>query len=208
MLKLKKIAVTGGLSCGKTSFCRLLKELGAYVLSADEIVHQLLSNDALVIQKVVALLGPDILVNKQIDRSRVARKVFQNYKLLNNLEEIVHPAVYEQIEKQYQLQKENSSPPTLFVAEIPLLFETNGEKSYDYTVAIVADIEVCLERFRQQTGRDQQAFNLRASRQWPMMEKATKADYVIMNNTTIHDLRDVTRELYSELTTINMESAL
>lgn len=199
MLDLRKIAVTGGLSCGKTSFCRILKEMGAYVLSADEIVHQLLSIDAQVIQKVVDLLGTDILVNKQIDRSKVARKVFQNYQLLNKLEEIVHPAVYNHIEKEYELQRENPDPPSIFVAEIPLLFETNGEKKFQISIAVLAEIEICYERFMQQTGRDRQAFNLRASRQWPMIDKAVKADYVILNNTSFRNLQDVTKELYSEL---------
>ena len=58
MLKLKKVAVTGGLSCGKSSVCRIFKELGAYVVSADKIVHQLLSPDANLGQKIVQLIGP------------------------------------------------------------------------------------------------------------------------------------------------------
>ncbi len=58
MLKLKKVAVTGGLSCGKSLVCRILQELGAYVVSADNIVHQLLSSDTNLGQEVIKLLGP------------------------------------------------------------------------------------------------------------------------------------------------------
>ena len=73
MLKLKKIAVTGGLAAGKTTVCQIFKELGAYVVSADEIVHQLLSPDTAVGQQVVSLLGSDI-VSGQIIRSEEDRR--------------------------------------------------------------------------------------------------------------------------------------
>ena len=58
MLILRKVAITGGLSCGKSSVCRIFKELGAYVVSADKIVHQLLSPDTNLGQKVIKLIGP------------------------------------------------------------------------------------------------------------------------------------------------------
>ena len=76
MLKLKKIAVTGGLAAGKTTVCQLFKELGAYVVSADEIVHQMLSPDTVVGQQVVSLLGSDIVSGLGIDRKKIAAKVF------------------------------------------------------------------------------------------------------------------------------------
>ena len=92
MLKLKRAAVTGGLSCGKSSVCRILSELGAYVVSADKIVHQLLSSDANLGQEIVHLLGPSVLVNQTLDRSRIAHIVFHDSELLKALEALVHPA--------------------------------------------------------------------------------------------------------------------
>src|ERR1700733_7337913 len=124
MLKLRKIAVTGGLSCGKSSVCRIFKELGATVVSADEIVHQLLSPQVSFGQQVIMLMGPDIVVKGQIDRSRIAKKVFNNRTLLNSLEKILHPAVNNEIENLYQtaLAKHKDK---IFVAEIPLLYESD-----------------------------------------------------------------------------------
>ena len=69
MLKLKKIAITGGIASGKSTVCRLLGELGAYVVSADAIVHELLKTDTDLGQRIVQQFGPDILESGQIDRS-------------------------------------------------------------------------------------------------------------------------------------------
>lgn len=199
MLKSRKTAITGGLSCGKSSVCRIFKELGAYIISADEIVHQLLSSDTNLGQEVIKLLGNKILINNQISRSRIARIVFQNDKLLRALEELVHPVVYEEIEKDYQKQKESNNPPPLFIAEVPLLFESGGEKQFDKTIAVVADPALCLQRFIQATGYQEEEFERRMDRQLSLLEKAVRADYVILNNRDIASLQAVVKELYSEL---------
>ena len=97
MLKLKKIAITGGLSAGKTTVCQLFKECGAYVMSADEIVHRLLSPHTRIGQQVIALLGSDILSGAEIDRKKVSEKVFPYPDKLRALERIIHPAVFDEI---------------------------------------------------------------------------------------------------------------
>lgn len=199
MLNLNKVAVTGGLSCGKSSVCLILKELGAYTISADEIVHQLLSSDTNLCQEVVNLLGTGILVNDRIDRSRIANIVFFEPDLLKALEDLLHPAVYDKIEQEYQIQSNSDIKPSLFVAEIPLLFETEGEKNYHYTVAVVANPQLSFQRFRESTGENQESFDQRMSRQWPLIDKIAKADYAIMNNGLLSDLQQTTKELYNEL---------
>jgi dephospho-CoA kinase len=199
MLKLRRVAVTGGLSCGKSSVCRILKELGAYVVSADKIVHQLLSSDTNLGQEIVYLLGPDVLVNQKLDRSCIARLVFRDGKLLEALEKLIHPAVYKEIEKEYQEQQSQSHPPPLFIAEIPLLFESGGKRDFDNTVAVLADREICLQRFIKATGSDETEFNKRMNRQLPLLDKARQADYILLNNGTLADLQQQTRALYQKL---------
>lgn len=199
MLTLNKVAVTGGLSCGKSSVCRILKELGAYVISADEIVHQLLSPDTNLGQEVIKLFGTEILVNNQIDRPRVAQLAFRNNHLLSSLENLLHPVVYERINNEYQSQREAQHPPSLFVAEIPLLFESGGEKYYDYTVAVVSNPDLCFQRFTKATGYNKHEFDKRMKRQLALLDKAVRSDYTIMNNSTLSYLQDVTKELYYEL---------
>ncbi len=198
MLKLRKVAVTGGLSCGKSSVCHLLKNLGAYVVSADEIVHQLLSTHTTLGQDVIKLLGSDIVVNGYIDRKRMAQLVFHNTALLQGLETLLHPAVRDEIEKYYQQVK--NPPYKLFVAEIPLLYETGGEGDYDATIVVTAFPEVCRERFKASTGYPDAEFDRRMERQWDVPQKVKKATYVISNNGNLDELKKSVETLFSTLT--------
>lgn len=198
MLTLRKLAITGGLSCGKSTVCRIFKELGAYTVSADDVVHQLLSSNADIIKKVVQSLGKDILVDQKIDRSLVANIVFKNDQLLKSLEEIVHPATYKEIDNAYRIQLEKTNRPSLFVAEIPLLFESHGEATYDFTVAVVASPLVCINRFCKKTGLSTSEYEKRTARQLSMREKAEQADYVIINNGTLEELNEMVKQIYFE----------
>jgi dephospho-CoA kinase len=145
VLNLKKIAVTGSLGAGKSTVCSLFQEFGAYTVSADQIVHQLLSEPILpasknlntsqevvlsIRQKVVALLGNEILYddkdektkNLRINKTKVANIVFDDKTKLEALTKILHPIVMNTIEKEYQKALQ-AHTQTLFVAEVPVLFE-------------------------------------------------------------------------------------
>src|SRR5690348_8893921 len=129
MLDLKKVAVTGGLSSGKSTVCQIFRGLGSHVISADAIVHQLLSPNTSLGQEVIKLLGVEIVINKTIDRKSIANKVFNNPQLLHQLEKLLHPAVFNEMKKEYEKAKNFSAP--LFVAEVPLLFEAGQENWFD-----------------------------------------------------------------------------
>lgn len=197
MLILRKVAVTGGLSCGKSSVCRFFKELGAYVVSADEIVHQLLSPNTDIGQQVINLLGNDIVINGKIERGIIANKVFNNHALLLSLEKLLHPAVLSEIEKQYQQAKVKQQVP-LFIAEIPLLFEADGQGNFDLIIDVWSDPEVCRQRFKATTGYDADEYNKRMSRQLPPEEKAKRADIIINNTGNLQDLHDVVFGLFRD----------
>lgn len=195
MLILKKVAVTGGLSCGKSSVCRLFKDLGAHVCSADEIVHQLLSPETHLGQEVIKLIGIDIVVDNRIDRNAIAKKVFDQPKLLKSLEKLLHPAVYNAIENQFQKLK-SEGKKGLFVIEIPLLFESESPTPYDATIAVVAPEALCIERF----GKGEEGYRKRMSQQLNPQEKARRANFVIHNDGTLESLRSVVEHIYHQLT--------
>lgn len=199
MLKLKKVAITGGVSCGKSLVCKFLQELGAYVVNADQIVHQLLTPDTALGQQVIELLGSSILVNGKIDRSKTAEIVFLNPRLLNSLENLLHPPVYKEIEKQFHDCQQQPDPPPLFVAEIPLLFESGGERYFDKTVAVIADRELCQERYRMESGHEREDFNRRMARQMLPEEKGKRADFIIVNNNTLNELKQKSKNLFDQL---------
>lgn len=199
MLRLRKIAITGGLACGKTAVCRILRKLGATVVSADDIVHQLLSPDTPIGKKVIDLIGTEIIENNTINRSKLAKRVFNQPELLKSLEEILHPAVKEEIEKQY-LEAQNQGDAALFVAEIPLLFESRTHFPFDAVVAVIADADTCQERFKQKSGQDTDEWIRRMQEQIDPAEKAARADFVIINNGSLEETEEQVKILYQQLT--------
>lgn len=198
MLKLIRVAITGCIASGKSTVCQFFKELGAYVVDADEIVHRLLSPDTAVGQKVIALIGSDIVVNHQIDRSKIAKKVFNQPSLLHSLEALLHPEVMMEIEKQYKYAEEAHSK--LFVAEIQLLFEANLEQYFDYVITVDADNDTCKERFKARGKRHNDAeYTQRAARLLGPKEKIKGADFVIYNNGSLSDMRDNVLKVYKKI---------
>ncbi|MEX1012871.1 MAG: dephospho-CoA kinase [Waddliaceae bacterium] len=198
MLKLNKVAVTGGLASGKTTVCRILKDLGAYVVSTDLIVHHLLTSDSDVRKKVIDLLGPEIMVDKQIDRSRISRLVFNHPRKLRELEEILHPIVLKEINKEFEKAKEASAP--LFVVEIPLLYEVGWEELFDYTITVTASDENSWERFRKESGYERDEFDNRMRRQLSPALKAKKSDVIVKNDGSIEELNNQVKKTYQQLT--------
>ncbi len=199
MLTLKKVAVTGGLASGKTSVCQILENCGAYVIDADRTVHQLLSPDSVIGQQVIELLGSEILSDHQFDRNKIAKKVFSNRHQLEALEQIIHPVVLDEIKKSYQKVKDLKQY-SLFVAEIPLLFETQSETFFDVVIFVEADETLSKQRFQKKTGHSVQEYELRMARQFPLHEKAAKAHFTISNNHDLDHLKKETIKIYSNIT--------
>lgn len=199
MLTLKKVAVTGGLSSGKSTVCRLFEELGSYVVNADAIVHQLLSPDTAVGQQVIKLLGSDIVRDCQFDRKKIADRVFSDPDSLRALEKILHPAVFNEIKAKY-LQIQNEQKYSLFVAEIPLLYESESEDFYDVVIAVMATPDICRKRFKEHWQKEDLEFDRRMNRQLSPIHKGAKAQVLIENNGSIDDLKHNVAIIYSQLT--------
>lgn len=198
MLSLRKVAITGGLASGKSTVCRMLAELGAKVVNADAIVHNLLTPETEIGQKVIELFGKNILNNNTIDRSRVANLAFNNPRKLKMLEALLHPKVYEEINREWQeVNKEKKN--ALFVVEIPLLFESGGEEFFDTTVSVSSPRRESGLRFQKATGFEQEEYDRRMAFQLSTEEKNKRADIVIENSGSLEELKNQVAALYKTL---------
>ncbi len=182
MLKLKKIAITGGVASGKTSVCQFFEELGAYVVDADAIAHELLTPNTDLGQQLIQQFGPEILKNGQISRTKMAEKAFKNPKQLQKLEQLLHPAILHRIEELYE-RACRAERYSSFVVEMPLLFEIGADPFYDVTIAVLSDEAAAKKRFKKTD------YDLRMQRQLTPEEKAAKAHYTIHNTGSLEDLR-------------------
>jgi dephospho-CoA kinase len=183
------VAVTGPFASGKSTFVRLLGELGAETVSADEIVHDLLAEDERTISRVVERFGNDVLKDRSVDRRALGRKVFGDPEALRDLEDILHPLVRRETERRVA-----ASGADLFVAEVPLLFEGAGSGDYDYTVAVVVPEEK-RRAWAAERGVDEAALRAIEARQLPQEEKARRADIVVQNDGGVDKLKRQAEEL-------------
>lgn len=198
MLELLRVSVTGDPSSGKTEVCRIFQDLGAYVVSADEISHSFLVPQTQVGERIVDLLGKEIVVGNTLDRRCIANKVFADVTLLQALEAILHPEVCRVIDEQYTKVSQLSTY-SLFVAEVPLLYEICYADWFDQVILVVADKGVRKERFIKKTGNTDKHFYRRCARFASHEEKAVLADCVIENNGTKQELYHKVKEYFYAL---------
>ena len=199
MLTLKKIAITGALASGKSTVLELFEEMGAYILDTDKIVHNLLTHRTDIQEKVIQLLGDDIVDQKGLNRKKIAASVFEDPLLLSQLEKILHPEVRKEVQKKYQ-ETLKEKKWSAFVVEVPLLFETEPEDSFDETIVVHADEAICFKRFETKTKGQKDDYDARMKRQMPPKLKLHKASYVLYNDGTLQNLKKATQKIYSQIT--------
>ncbi len=183
------IAVTGPLASGKSTFVKLLGDLGAETVSADEVVHHLLAEDAETINTVAQRFGEGVRGESGIDRKALAREVFADAEALKDLEGILHPRVREETER-----RAAASHSDLFVAEISLLFEGGGADGYDLTVAVVTP-EERRRAWAGERGMGEDQRRAIEARQLGQEEKARRANVVVENDAGLDKLKEEARVL-------------
>lgn len=145
-----KIAITGGIASGKSTVSGYIKELGYAVYDADKIYAELLKNEEIVL-KICDLVGvnPKNAEKKaELDRQAVAEKVFSDKGLLKKLNEYTHTLVYDEINKIADCLTENK----MAFFEIPLLFESKRENSFDKVIVVLRDKKEKIKALEKRNG--------------------------------------------------------
>jgi dephospho-CoA kinase len=188
------VAITGGIGAGKSEALYAFQKAGAATVSSDEIVHHLLREDSEVREAIVQELGAGVLAEDgAIDRARVAEVVFADRSKLAFLEALLHPKVAAEYLAWREQLGALPNPPVVCVTEVPLLYETGGEKRFDKVVVITAPAK--LREQRRRVTRDD-----RDQRLLPDKEKLKRADYAYVNTGTLEDLDAWVAGVMEELT--------
>jgi dephospho-CoA kinase len=175
------VAITGGIGAGKSEALAAFARHGAATVSSDQIVHHLLKQPD-IRDRVIGRMGYGIVDDHgEIDRGALGMVVFNDPKALAWLEKLLHPLVAaEYLEWRDQLGR-LESPPTICVTEVPLLYESGGEKRFDKVIVITAPTK--LRRSRSLVATEE-----RESRLLPDAEKVKRADYSFKNTGSLEEL--------------------
>ena len=187
------IAVTGPFASGKSTFVRMLGDLGAETYSADEIVHNLLRENEEAISDISERFGEEVLGEQGIDRQSLGRVVFADPARLAELEKILHPLVHDETDRLVSY-----SCSEVFVVEIPLLFEAGRGDDFDRTVAVVVP-EERRRGWAAERGVDETTLRAIEGRQLSSEEKARRADVVVQNDGGPDRLKEQAAELWAEI---------
>jgi dephospho-CoA kinase len=185
------VGLTGGLGAGKSEALRLLGELGAATLSTDAVVHELLETDELR-DALVARFGPEVATDGQLDRAKIAARVFGDDEARSWLERLLWPRVGERV----AAWRAEAGVSRVAVVEVPLLFESGMETVFDSTIAVIADEAV---RERRAEARGHAAVAERTGRQLTQREKADRADFTVRNDGSLDELKQTLSRVLAKL---------
>lgn len=179
------IGLTGNIATGKSTVARMLQELGATVIDADALVHELQRKSTSTYDAIVAAFGPGILDRAgEIDRRALGAIVFADPAQLRVLESILHPAVL--IES---MQRINAATTPVVVYEAIKLIEAGRAEMCDALWVVTARYEVQLERLKRDRRMSESEARQRVDAQPPQGEKIQRATVVIDNSGTLQETR-------------------
>ncbi len=176
------IGVTGGVGTGKSTVARIFADLGAQVLDADRMTHELLEPGTVSWKKIVSSFGKEILrSDRRIDRGRLARIVFSRPSRLKRLNRIIHPAVRRAIRRRLAALRRRD-PQGVAVLDIPLLIEAGSAYKVDALVVVSAPLKRAAARLSRRSGWSFEQVRRRQLLQLPLREKERMADFLGRNN--------------------------
>lgn len=188
------VGLTGSIGMGKTTTAALFADEGVPVNDADQIVHDLYRSDAV---EPIRAMFPDVIVEGVVDRKKLSENLAKNPAKFADLEAVVHPLVRAR-EKAF-LDEQRALGKKVVVLDIPLLFETGGDRRVDKIVVVSCEPDVQRQRVLSRPGMTPEKFELILSRQTPDAEKRARADYVIDTGHGIDMARSQVKTLLKEL---------
>ena len=205
-----KIGLTGGVACGKSAVARMFAGLGATVIDADHIVHDLYRKGEAVHDELVKRFGKEILgADGEIDRRRLAALAFEGGRV-QELNKVVHPAVF--VRQQQWLQEVASrQPEAIAMVEAALILESGGKARYDKIIVVTCLPEQKVVRYAARAGiaeaEARAEVERRSKAQWSDEEKARLADYVIDNSGALDETGRQVERIYTELRAMTSSTA-
>jgi len=189
------IGLTGSFGSGKTTVAKMFAALGAKVLDADKIAHQVMKKGQKCFRPIVRLFGPDILHGGEIDRRELGKIVFKDSAKLRKLCRIIHPEVTRVIQKKARSFLKSQ----IIIIDAPLLIEAGLHRVVDVLIVVRANQPLQVKRVTRRMHISQQEVLRRIQHQMPIQEKLRMADIVIDNRGNLLQTKQQVQFLWTRL---------
>ena len=187
------LGLTGSIGMGKSTTAKLFAEAGVPVYDADATVHMVYEGEA---APAIEAAFPGTTVDGKVDRNRLSARVVHDAAAIKRLEEIVHPMLRAYHQK-FLDEAERSGAPVA-VVDVPLLFETGGEKRVDAVVVVTTSPETQRRRILSRDNMSEEKLDAILARQLPDAEKRKRADFIVDTSYGLDPVRDRIRDILAE----------
>jgi dephospho-CoA kinase len=187
------LGLTGSIGMGKSTTAQLFAEAGVPVYDADAAVHRLYEGEA--VQAIEAAF-PGTTVDGKVDRNRLSAQVVHDPAAIKRLEQIVHPMLGASRQKFFHDAEQSGAP--VVVVDVPLLFETGGEKRVDAVVVVTTTPEIQRQRILARDNMTSEKLDAILARQLPDAEKRRRADFVVDTSHGLDPVRARIRDILVE----------
>ncbi|HUX97803.1 MAG TPA: dephospho-CoA kinase [Bacteroidales bacterium] len=172
-----KLGVTGGIGSGKTSVCRVFGVLGIPVFSADDEAKEVMDIDTSIILRLNTIVGKNLYESGSLDKAELAFLIFNNRSLLEEVNALVHPVVFNRFRE--WVRKQNAP---YVIMEAAILFESGASNIVDRIITVVAPVEERVNRVIHRSSLTREQVMGRMRNQMDDTERIKKSDYVIANS--------------------------
>jgi dephospho-CoA kinase len=173
----KKLGITGGIGSGKTTVGRVFNVLGIPVFSADAEAREVMDIDTGIILRINTIAGKNLYESGSLDRAELARLIFNNARLLDKVNALVHPVVFSRFR---EWEKKQDAP--YVIMEAAILFESGASKIMDRIITVVAPMEERVNRVIHRSNLTREQVIERMRNQMDDSERIKGSDYVINNS--------------------------
>jgi dephospho-CoA kinase len=187
------LGLTGSIGMGKSTTATLFVEAGVPVYDADAAVHRLYEGEA---AAVIEAAFPGTTANGKVDRNKLSAHVVHNPAAIKKLEDIVHPMLG--ASRQKFLQDAELSGAPVAVVDVPLLFETGGDKRVDAVVVVTTSVELQRERILARPNMTEEKLQAILARQMPDAEKRNRAHFVVDTSHGLDPVRARIKDILAE----------
>ncbi len=187
------LGLTGSIGMGKSTTAKLFEDAGVPVYDADAAVHKIYEGEA---APAIEAAFPGTTVDGKVDRNKLSMQVVHDPAAMKRLEQIVHPMLGASRQKFLHDAEQSGAP--VAVVDVPLLFETGGEKRVDAVVVVTTTAEIQRQRILSRDNMTGEKLDAILARQLPDAEKRKRADFVVDTSHGLDPVRAQIRDILDQ----------